>query len=265
MLLILVVFGVGIIRSYFTPERTRKILAGKRESVGNVLAAMLGIVTPFCSCSAVPLFIGFVTASVPLGVTFSFLISSPMVNEIALVLALWTFRMENRSHLYEHRTHHCHACRLDYRHGSRWNAILKTGFIKSRWRAAYTTRSGKVSETAFISASRLYAISSARCGYTSYSALPVWSRYSWLRADGLSGLDHGQGGMVVGPCRGVDRHPHLFQCGGNYTGSIRPNREGCCDGDGARIHDGGGGNLVPGDCDFTQGPQAEAYPRFLRL
>ncbi len=86
MLLTLIVFAVGIIRSFFTPERTRKFLAGKRESVGNVLAALLGIVTPFCSCSAVPLFIGFVTAGVPLGVTFSFLISAPMVNEIALVL-----------------------------------------------------------------------------------------------------------------------------------------------------------------------------------
>jgi hypothetical protein len=86
MLLVLVVFGVGVIRSFFTPERTRRILAGKRESVGNVFAAGLGIVTPFCSCSAVPLFIGFVTAGVPLGVTFSFLIAAPMVNEIALVL-----------------------------------------------------------------------------------------------------------------------------------------------------------------------------------
>ncbi|MBF0313136.1 MAG: permease [Oligoflexia bacterium] len=91
MLLILVVFFVGVIRSFFTPERTRKILAGKKESVGNVLAALLGIVTPFCSCSAVPLFIGFVSAGVPLGVTFSFLISAPMVNEIALVLLYGMF------------------------------------------------------------------------------------------------------------------------------------------------------------------------------
>ena len=91
LLLTLVVFGVGIIRSYFTPERTRRILAGKRESVGNVLAALLGIVTPFCSCSAVPLFIGFVTAGVPLGVTFSFLVSAPMVNEVALVLLFGLF------------------------------------------------------------------------------------------------------------------------------------------------------------------------------
>ncbi len=91
MLLTLVVFGVGVVRSFFTPERTRKILAGKRESVGNVLAALLGIVTPFCTCSAVPLFIGFVTAGIPLGVTFSFLISAPMVNEIALVLLYGLF------------------------------------------------------------------------------------------------------------------------------------------------------------------------------
>jgi len=91
MLLTIVVFGVGIIRSFFTPERTRKILSGKSESVGNVLAALLGVVTPFCSCSAVPLFIGFVTTGVPLGVTFSFLVSAPMVNEIALVLLFGLF------------------------------------------------------------------------------------------------------------------------------------------------------------------------------
>ncbi len=86
MLLTLIVFIVGIIRSFFTQENTRKYLAGKRETAGNVMAALLGIVTPFCSCSAVPLFIGFVQAGVPLGVTFSFLVAAPMVNEIALVL-----------------------------------------------------------------------------------------------------------------------------------------------------------------------------------
>ncbi len=91
MLLVLVVFGVGIVRSFFTPERTRRILAGKRESAGNVLAALLGVVTPFCSCSAVPLFIGFVASGVPLGVTFSFLVSAPLVNEVALVLLYGLF------------------------------------------------------------------------------------------------------------------------------------------------------------------------------
>lgn len=86
MLLTLVVFGMGVVRSFFSPEKTRALLAGKREGIGNVLAATFGIVTPFCSCSAVPLFIGFVSAGVPLGVTFSFLISAPMVNEVALGL-----------------------------------------------------------------------------------------------------------------------------------------------------------------------------------
>ncbi|MGB7971418.1 MAG: permease [Candidatus Deferrimicrobiaceae bacterium] len=91
LLLTLVVFVVGVVRSFFTPERARGFLAGKREFAGNGMAALLGTVTPFCSCSAVPLFIGFVTAGVPLGVTFSFLISAPMVNEVALVLLFGLF------------------------------------------------------------------------------------------------------------------------------------------------------------------------------
>lgn len=91
MLLLLVVYSVGVVRTFFSPERTRSILAGKRESVGNVLAAGLGIVTPFCSCSAVPLFLGFVQSGVPLGVTFSFLIAAPMINEVALVLLFGLF------------------------------------------------------------------------------------------------------------------------------------------------------------------------------
>jgi uncharacterized protein len=91
LLLVLIVFGVGIVQSFFTAERTRALLAGKRESVGNVLAALLGVVTPFCSCSAVPLFLGFVEVGIPLGVTLSFLISAPMVNEVALVLLFGLF------------------------------------------------------------------------------------------------------------------------------------------------------------------------------
>jgi len=91
LLLTGIVFVMGIIQTFFSPERTRAMLSGKREGVGNVLAASLGIVTPFCSCSAVPLFIGFLSAGVPLGVTFSFLISAPMVNEIALVLLFGMF------------------------------------------------------------------------------------------------------------------------------------------------------------------------------
>jgi len=94
LLLTLVVFVMGMVNSYFTPERTRALLAGKTEGVANVMAASLGIVTPFCSCSAVPLFIGFVQAGVPLGVTFSFLISAPMVNEVALALLFGLFGWE---------------------------------------------------------------------------------------------------------------------------------------------------------------------------
>ncbi|MDQ5985132.1 MAG: hypothetical protein CSYNP_00836 [Syntrophus sp. SKADARSKE-3] len=91
ILLTVIVFVVGIIRSYFSPEKTRKALEGKPLFIGNVLASMLGIVTPFCTCSAIPLFIGFVEGGVPLGVTFSFLISAPMINEVALVLLFGLF------------------------------------------------------------------------------------------------------------------------------------------------------------------------------
>ncbi len=91
LLLTGIVFVMGIINSYFTPERTRLFLARKSEGFANVLAASLGIVTPFCSCSAIPLFIGFLQAGVPLGVTFSFLISAPMVNEVALTLLFAMF------------------------------------------------------------------------------------------------------------------------------------------------------------------------------
>jgi uncharacterized protein len=85
------VFVISIVRTFFSPERTRALLGGKREGVGNGLAALLGIVTPFCSCSAVPLFIGFVESGIPLGVTFSFLIAAPTINEVAIVLLFGLF------------------------------------------------------------------------------------------------------------------------------------------------------------------------------
>ncbi len=91
LLLIIIIFFVGIIRTFFTPERTRKTLEGKTLFTGNILASLLGIVTPFCSCSAIPLFLGFVESGVPLGVTFSFLIAAPMINEVAVVLLFGLF------------------------------------------------------------------------------------------------------------------------------------------------------------------------------
>ncbi|MCK5902854.1 MAG: permease [Cocleimonas sp.] len=91
LLLAGIVFLMGIIQTFFSPEKTRAILSGRRLGVGNTMAALLGIVTPFCSCSAVPLFVGFLSAGVPLGITFSFLISAPMINEIALGLLFGLF------------------------------------------------------------------------------------------------------------------------------------------------------------------------------
>lgn len=85
------IFLISILRTFFSPERTRALLGGKRQGVGNVLAALLGIVTPFCSCSAVPLFIGFVESGIPLGVTFSFLIAAPTINEVAIVMLFGLF------------------------------------------------------------------------------------------------------------------------------------------------------------------------------
>ena len=91
LLLAIVVFGVAIVRSFITPQKVRRLVAGRTEGVGNVLAALLGIPTPFCSCSAVPLFIGFVESGVPLGITFSFLIASPLINEVAAAMLLAMF------------------------------------------------------------------------------------------------------------------------------------------------------------------------------
>lgn len=91
ILLAVIIFAVSIIRSYLPPERIRVILSRKNKYIGNILASLLGIITPFCSCSAIPLFLGFVQAGVPLGATFSFLIASPMINEVALILLLGLF------------------------------------------------------------------------------------------------------------------------------------------------------------------------------
>lgn len=85
------IFLITLLRTFITPEQTRRWLGGKREGVGNILAAFVGVVTPFCSCSAVPLFIGFVESGLPLGVTFSYLVAAPLVNEVALVMLFGMF------------------------------------------------------------------------------------------------------------------------------------------------------------------------------
>ena len=91
LMLAVIVFAVGIVRTYITPQKVKKWVAGRSEGVGNVVAALLGIPTPFCSCSAVPLFIGFVESGVPLGITFSFLIASPLINEVAAAMLFAMF------------------------------------------------------------------------------------------------------------------------------------------------------------------------------
>ena len=94
LLLILVIFLAGIVRTWFSPEKTRKVLDGKSLFTGNVLAAFLGIATPFCSCSAIPLFLGFVETGIPIGITFSFLIAAPMINEVAVIMLFSLFGWE---------------------------------------------------------------------------------------------------------------------------------------------------------------------------
>jgi len=91
LLLVVIIFSVSIVRSFLPPKKIRKILSHEKKYFGNVLAALLGIVTPFCTCSAIPLFLGFLEAGVPLGATFSFLVASPMINEVALVLLFGLF------------------------------------------------------------------------------------------------------------------------------------------------------------------------------
>jgi uncharacterized protein len=91
ILLAVIVFVISLVRTFFPPEKTRKLLSREHTYKGNIMAALLGVVTPFCSCSAVPLFLGFLEAGVPLGVTFSFLVSSPMINEVAIIMLLGMF------------------------------------------------------------------------------------------------------------------------------------------------------------------------------
>ncbi|MDD3324521.1 MAG: permease [Sulfurospirillaceae bacterium] len=91
MLLVIIIFAISLLRTYFNTEKVRVYLQGKSEFTGNILAALFGIITPFCSCSAIPLFLGFMQARIPLGITFSFLISSPMNNEIAIALLFGLF------------------------------------------------------------------------------------------------------------------------------------------------------------------------------
>ena len=211
MLLTLVVFGMGVVRSFFSPEKTRALLAGKREGVGNVLAAALGIVTPFCSCSAVPLFIGFVSAGVPLGVTFSFLISAPMVNEVALGLLFGAGRLESGAHLSRLWPRHCHRLRLDHRPAASRTLAARNGFATfDRALSSFPRKQLSVVDRIkagidAVQGDRRQGLAMDHRGHCRRRLHPR------LCAFGPAGLDHGPRRLVVGAGGGADRHPHVFE------------------------------------------------------
>ena len=247
MLLTLVVFAVGIVRSFFTPERARRILAGKRESAGNVLASLLGVVTPFCSCSAVPLFIGFVTSGVPLGVTFSFLVSAPMVNEIALVLLYGLFGWKIAV-LYA-------GTGLAIAMISGW-VIGRLGMEKhvEEWVYAVPAGRDEGGEPPNVSwRDRVHF------GFDSVRDIvgKVWPYvvvgiavgagiHGYVPENFMAGI-MGAGAWWSVPLAVLDRDPHVFKCGRDHPYRAGPPGEGGGAGDGFGVHDVGDRPLPAGD------------------
>jgi hypothetical protein len=227
MLLVLIVFGIGVVRSFFTPEKTRKILSGKSETVGNILAALLGVVTPFCSCSAVPLFVGFVTAGVPLGVTFSFLISAPMINEIALVMLFGMFGWKVAG-LYM---------------GVGLLIAIVAGWILGRlhmekhvepW--VFQAKMGEgAQENAMNWEDRIrYGLNAVRDIVSK-----VWIYVILGIAVGAGIHGYGQRGVVVCACRGAAWCSDVFECRGDNTHCKSAFGERGRAGDGSCVYDGG--------------------------
>ena len=236
LLLTGIIFVVTILRSFMSVERTRALLGGRREGVGNVAAAGLGVVTPFCSCSAVPVFIGFVAAGVPLGVTMSFLIASPMVNEVAIVMLFGLFGWEITA-LYiasglviavvgrdGHRTSAARAMGRAVRvrdqaarQGHRPVAGARRGTTASRWAAKRSSPS------------------SARSGPTSSSAsASAPSSTAGLPEDWFA--DHATG-PARRPDRRRDRRAAVLQRRRRAAARRGPARQGHADGHRARLHD----------------------------
>ena len=263
MLLVLVVFGVGILRSFFTPERTRGILAGKREYLGNVMAAGLGVVTPFCSCSAVPLFIGFVEAGIPIGVTFAFLISAPMVNEIALVLLFGLFGWR---------------IALIYMSMGLLIAIL-TGIIIGRLKMenqvedwVYEIRMGQtpacLEQLSWLD--RIdYGLNQVRDIVG--QGLDLYHPGDWGRGGDprlcsrkLFSGNHGQTGLVVGAGGGSSRGAALLQCCGCHPGGRGLAGKGGGPGDGVGLHDVHYRHLLSGSRHPPEGIEAQADRRLYR-
>lgn len=231
------VFAISIVRTFFSPERTRALLGGKSEGVGNIFAALLGIVTPFCSCSAVPLFIGFVELGIPLGVTFSFLIAAPTINEVAIILLFGLFGWKVAG-LYI---------------VSGLAVAIIAGFIIGRLKMeryvedfVWQIKSGgQTFEEKMTWADRidrawnsvkeivgkvwLYVVIGIAVGAGIHGYVPEDALVSIL----------GKQALVVGPRRGADRHPVVFQCGGHCSHHRHVDRKRRVGWDGAGIHDVG--------------------------
>ena len=259
LLLVSIIFAVAVIRSYFPPERSRKLLGNRREYVGNFLAASLGIVTPFCSCSAVPMFIGFVESGLPLGVTFSFLISSPTVNEVALVM-LWGLFGWKIAMIYM---------------GTGLIISFIGGIVIGKLKLEHLVEDYvykiKMGETAAVIPTLKERLEYAR-DYTKDILKRVWLFV--LLGIGLGAWIHGYvpmdfvlkyagpGQPLRGDHSGVDRHPLIFQRGRDHPHYSGSGGKGDAHGDCPGFHDVHCGHLHPGDDHFAQSYQAQTHCDF---
>ena len=257
MLLTLVVFAMGVVRTYFSPERTRALLAGKAEGVGNIAAAGLGIFTPFCSCSAVPLFVGFVSAGIPLGVTFSFLIAAPMINEVALGLLFALLGWQTA---------------LIYLFFGLAVAIV-AGWVIGRlhlegWLEEWVR--GVRAVDAAVPTEQFTFVGRLKAGLSSIREIveKVWMWiiggiavgafiHGYVPAELLATI-MGKQVMVVGAGGRARRHPNVFQRRGHHPDRRSAPRQGRSAGDGARLHDVGDRAVAPRDDHPAQGAERQA-------
>ncbi len=205
---------------------------------GNVLAALLGIVTPFCSCSAVPLFIGFVTAGVPLGVTFSFLISAPMVNEVAVVLLFGLFGWKVAAILHCPRAWSSPSSRAGSSADCASSATSKSGSSRPRPEARACPTSNSTGPTASRPAWQAMRDIVGKVWPYVLAGHRRWRRHPRLRARELHGVHHGQGRVVERPGGGAHRHPDVLERRRHHPGRAGPARQGRRSRHRARIHDG---------------------------
>ena len=263
MLLTAIVFVVGIIRSYFSPEKTRKALEGKPLFLGNIMASSLGIVTPFCSCSAIPLFIGFMESGIPLGVTFSFLIAAPMINEVALVLLFGLFGWKTA--LLYASTGLLIAISAGWVIGK-----LKVERFVEAW--VYEIKAAELTieerETPF--SERIQAGYTAVVGYR-LEGLDLYRDRDCGRggrprlcAGKFHGLPDGQIRLVVRAAGGADRRAALFERGRDHPDHSGPPGEGGVARHVARVHDVGDRPVAAGDDHPEKGRQASPDPDFYR-